>query len=1044
MTCFIALTAAANAYHASAQAKLVTISGVVTDENGEPLPGASVVVEETNSGQITDIDGKYKIRAYSNQNLVFSFIGFKNQSFMARSNRTLNVALQPDTKLLDEVVVVGYGTMKRSDLTGSVSSVSAKNLENFKTATVANALGGMVAGVNVTSVDGAPGSGFDIKIRGVGTITGDASPLYIVDGFEATDIDYLATQDIKSIEVLKDASACAIYGARAANGVVLVTTKSGHVGKPEISYNGSASYRILSKRLDVMTPYDFVDLQMELNPARYTGMYYRQGMDANGNPYKYQTLEDYIGVEGINWQDEAFRPTWSQSHDVSIRGGDKQTQYLASFSHFDEDGLFTNSGYKKNTARIKLDRQIFKWMKFSATVDYTNTVTTGVGTGGGMLSGILMYRPTGGVLTSDYELRYNAVDPLLDILGTASDYSYNPLINAENTQKDVSQDRWNAYASLNMQLGKYFSFRTSGNFGIQTSRANLFYRDGTSSADRGGGPYGESRTKRYMRYGITNQLVYTQTFAKKHRLQVTLGHETTYELNDELYGQAKDFPLDELGTDNLGLGAVPAQVTSSKYDKRRLSFFGRAFYSYDNRYMLTATVRGDASSVFAANNKWGCFPSFAFAWNMSNEKWLKDVAWLSNLKLRAGWGMVGNDRLTNYLSLSLYNSMKYGQGAQQITVLNPAHLANTNLKWESSMTTNIGVDAGFFKDRLNVTLDAFLKDSHDLLLKQDLALSTGFESQWQNVGQVRNKGIELSINSININRTNFSWTTDFNISFIRNTLVSLQSGKDYMLSDVWINSAFEGYKYISEVGSSIGNMYGYVFDGVYQDSDFIMHHDGSKHLKPGIADISEHYGKAVEPGVVKYKDVDGDGIITPNDRTAIGKGQPDFFGGMTNSFYIYGVDLSFMLQFTYGNNIFNAQRMVGNQTDLERSNMMGEVRNRWKPGNASNTVPSAKGIIRGDITSRFIEDGSFLRLKNVTIGYTFPHRWMRHAYITKLRVYATADNLFLLSKYSGYDPEVNMGKSPDVTQDKGNLMPGLDWGAYPKSKIFTVGVQLNF
>ena len=1036
ITCVIALAAAMNAYHASAQAKLVTISGVVTDEKGEPLPGASVVVDETKNGQITDIDGKYKIKAYSNQTLVFSFIGFKNQSFMARSNRTLNVALQPDTKLLDEVVVVGYGTMKRSDLTGSVSSVSAKALENFKTTTVANALGGMVAGVNVTSVDGAPGSGFDIKIRGVGTVTGDSSPLYIVDGFEVSDIDYLATQDIKSIEVLKDASACAIYGARAANGVVLVTTKSGHVGKPEISYNGSASYRILSKRLDVMTPYEFVDLQMELNPTRYTGMYYRAGIDANGNPYRFETLEDYIGVEGINWQEEAFRPTWSQSHDVSIRGGDKQTQYLASFSHFDEDGLFPTSGYTKNTARLKLDRQIFKWMRFSATVDYTNTLTTGVGTGGGMLSGIMLYRPTGGLGVSDYELRYNSVDPFVDILGSSSDYSYNPLVNADKTQKDVSQDRWNAYGSLNMQIGKYVSFRTSGNFSIQTSRNNLFYMDGSSSADRGGGPYGESRTRRYMRYGITNQLNYTQTFARKHRLQVTLGHETTYELTDELYGQAKDFPLDDLGTDNLGLGAVPASVTSSKSDKRRLSFFGRAFYSYDNRYMLTATVRGDASSVFASDYKWGCFPSFAFAWNMSQEKWLKDVAWLSNLKLRAGWGMVGNDRLTNYLSLSLYSSQKYGQGAHQITVLNPSHLANKSLKWESSMTTNLGVDAGFFKDRLNVTVDAFIKDSHDLLLKQDIAFSTGFESQWQNVGQIRNKGIELSINSININKTNFSWTTDFNISFIRNTLVSLQSGKNYMLSDVWINSAFNQEKYISRVGEPIGSMYGYVFDGVYQTSDFIMHHDGSMHLKPGVTDISERYDSPLVPGVVKYKDVDGDGVITPNDRTAIGNGQPDFFGGMTNSFYLYGVDFSFMFQFSYGNDVFNAQRMVGNQSDLERTNMMGEIRNRWRPGNASNTVPSAKGIIRGDVTSKFIEDASFLRLKNVTLGYTLPHKWMRSIYVTKLRIYATAENLFLLTRYSGYDPEVSMEKS--------NLMPGFDWGAYPKSKVFTLGLQVNF
>lgn len=1036
IACFIALMAAMNTFQASAQARLVTVTGTVTDENGDPLPGASVIVEETGAGVVTDIEGKYKVKACSNQNLVFSFIGFKNQSYVARSNRTLNVALQPDTKLLDEVVVVGYGTMKRSDLTGSVSSVSAKALENFKAASVAGALGGMVAGVNVTTIDGAPGSGFDIKIRGVGTVNGDSSPLYIVDGFEVSDIDYLATQDIKSIEVLKDASACAIYGARAANGVVLVTTKSGHVGKPEISYNGSASYRLLSKRLDVLTPYEFVDLQMEVNPTRYEGLYYRSGSDANGTPYRFQTLDDYIGVKGVDWQEEAFRPTWSQNHEFSIRGGDKQTQYLASFSHYDEDGIFANSGHKKTTARLKFNRQIFKWMSFSTTVDYTNTVTTGVGTGGGMLSGILMYRPTGGVLTSDYELRYNSVDPLLDILGTTSDYSYNPIINAEKTVKNNSQDRWNAYANLNIQIGKYFSFRTSGNFGLQTSRVNTFYQNGTSSADRGGGPYGDSKTRRYMRYGVTNQLTYNQLFQKNHKVNVTVGQEVTYEMDEDLYGQAKDFPLDDLGTDNLGLGAVPASVTSSKKDKTRLSFFGRAFYSYADKYLLTATVRADASSVFASKYKWGLFPSFAFAWNMSNEKWLKDVESISNMKLRAGWGMVGNDRITNYLSLALYSNLKYGQGSKQITVLNPCQIANPELRWEASMTTNLGVDMGFFKNRLNVTVDAFLKDSHDLLLAQDLALASGFETQWQNVGKVRNKGIEITINSINVNNANFSWSTDFNISFVKNTLVSLQSGKDYMLSKTSITSAFKAYDYISKVGDSLGSMYGYVFDGVYQTSDFVMDHSGKMRLKPGIPDISQHSGVDVAPGFVKYKDIDGDGVITTDDRTVIGNGQPLFFGGMTNSLYIYGVDLSFMFQYSYGNDVYNAQRMVGNQTDLERSNMMGEVRNRWKPTNASNTVPSAKGIIRGDVTSRFIEDGSFLRLKNLTIGYTLPHRVVRNIYVTKLRVYATAENLFLLTKYSGFDPEVSV--------DRTNLRPGLDWGAYPKSKVFTVGVELNF
>lgn len=398
--------------------------------------------------------------------------------------------------------------------------------------------------------------------------------------------------------------------------------------------------------------------------------------------------------------------------------------------------------------------------------------------------------------------------------------------------------------------------------------------------------------------------------------------------------------------------------------------------------------------------------------------------------------MVGNDRITNYLSLFLYDSAKLGVGAQQVTSLHPTQLPNPELKWEASATTNVGLDLGFFKNRLNITIDGFIKDSKDLLLSQDLTFVSGFASQWQNVGKIRNKGIELSINSINFNRKNFSWTTDFNISFIRNTLVSLQSGKDYMLSRSGINSSFSEYDYIAEVGKPIGSMYGYVFDGVYQSSDFEVHADGTMHLRPGVVDISEHAGKTVTPGFIKYKDIDGDGKITSDDRTAIGNGQPDWYGGITNNFYVYGVDISFMFQFNYGNDVYNAQRMFANQTDLEMQNMMGEVRNRWSVNNASNTVPSAKGYIRNDVCSRFIEDGSFLRLKNLTIGYTFPQKWMRKIYVSKLRVYASAENLFCLTKYSGYDPEVSMKTSP--------LMPSFDYGAYPRSKVITCGLELNF
>ncbi len=1035
---FIALTLLSVAV--SAQNKSIAVQGTVTDETGAPMPGTAVYVEGTQIGQITDEGGKYKIQVQSNGALVFSFLGYKEQVIPVLGMRQLNVRMEPDTELMEEIVVVGYGTMKRSDLTGAVSSVSAKSIENFKTASVADALGGMVAGVNITSTDGTPGSGFDIKIRGVGSVNNDSSPLYIVDGFEVDGLHYLANQDIASIEVLKDASAAAIYGARGANGVVLVTTKSGRPGRTQISYNGSASYRTLSKKLDLLTPYEYVDLQMELNPARYEGVYYRTGEDALGNPYKYQTMDDYIGVAGVDWQDQSFRPTWSQNHDLSVRGGNNDTQYLMSFSHFDEQGIFQTSDYAKNSVRLKLTQKLFKWATFNATVTYTNQKRGGVGTGGSMLSNILMYRPTGGVLTSDYDLRHNAVDPIAEELGVNTQY-YNPLVNAENTDKLYRVESFEGSAGLSIQLARFFSYKLSGYYNITTSRHDTFYKNGTSSADRGSGPYGSSDVARSHRYTITNQLVYNRLFQKKHKLTATLAHESYYRVNETFSAEAKDFPIDNIGVDNLGLGAAPSSINSSKADSRRLSFFARAFYSYNERYMLTATFRTDASSVFSSKNKWGFFPSFSAAWNISNESFLKGADWITNMKLRAGWGLVGNDRITNYLSLSLLNNFKYGVGGNQLITFSPSHLANEDLKWEASSTTNMGIDLGFFHDRLNITADAFLKDSKDLLLKQDLSFTSGFESQWQNVGKLRNKGIELTVNSININKKNFSWTTDFNISFIRNTLVSLNSDKDYILSRSGISSNFASYDYIAREGEPLGNMYGYVFDGVYQTSDFEMYADGSMHLKEGVADISEHYGAAVVPGVVKYKDISGpdgvpDGRITEDDRTIIGNGQPKGYGGISNSFLFYGIDFSFMLQFAWGNDIYNAQRMFACQSDLEMQNMMGEVRYRWAADYASNKVPSAKGIIRTDIYSRFIEDGSFLRLKNITLGYTLPSKWVRKIYLSKIRIYASAQNLFCLTKYSGYDPEVSMSSS--------NLMPGLDYGAYPKSRVWTVGAEINF
>lgn len=1014
----------------------ITVTGTVIDETDVPMIGVGVQEKGVASnGVITDIDGNFSISVAPDATLIFSYISYSTLEQKVDGQKVMNVQLNPDNTVLDEVVVIGYGTVKRSDLTGSVSSVSAKSIEDFKTGSVVEALGGQIAGVNITSADGTPGAGFDIKIRGVGTVNGESAPLFIVDGFEVSNIDFLANQDIQSVDVLKDASASAIYGARAANGVVLVTTKSGREGKPQVTYNGSASYRMLANKLDLLSPYEFVRLQTDINSAS-SGTYYKPGEDADGVAYAYQSAEDYnkAGV-GIDWQDEAFRPTWSQNHDVSVRGGAKGATYAVSFSHFDENGIFKNSGYAKNSARAKFNQKITQWLTMDLSVNYTSTKSTGVGTGGSLLSNLIRYRPTGGLNVSDYDLRYSPYDPGI----TGSDFNSaqnNPISQAENTDDTKKVDQWVANASFNFQFTKELSFKTSATYNMQVQRRDQFWHNGTSQAYRAGSEYGQTQFTKGLRWQNSNVLTYNKTFKKKHNLNLMVGHEISSNSSEYLLGQAKDFPFGDLGNDNLGIGATPSQVTTGKSDNMRLSFFARGFYSYDDRYMVNATVRADASTVFSKKNKWGIFPSFAAAWTISNEPFMENADWISLLKLRAGWGTVGNDRISNYLSLDLYSIGKYGVGSNQYTILTPKQIANQNLKWEGATTTNVGIDFNMFQNRLNISVEGFIKDTKDLLLAQNLAHVTGFDSQWQNIGKIRNKGIEITLNSINFSKKNFYWTTDFNISFIKNTLVALQDGTDYMLSRTGFNSNFSGYDYISYVGSALGDMYGYVYDGVYQYSDFNMTPDGGMVLKEGVTDITAHAGTAAKPGMTKYRDMDGDGVITTSDRAVIGNGQPDWFGGITNTFNFYGVDFSFMFQFSYGNDVYNATRMYCTQTKADKYNQLAETVDRWTPTNASDKVPSWDGYVPSELYSRFIEDGSYLRLKNITLGYTFPERLTKKIYVSRLRLYATAQNLFCLTKYSGYDPEVNTKSSP--------LMPSFDWGAYPKSRVFTFGLEIQF
>ncbi len=1024
-------------------AQRLNVKGTVIDETEQPLIGATVKVDGTNDAVVTDMDGSFSLKAKKGNKITVSYIGYLNKTFTFQGQNKITVRLVPDDKTLDEVVVVGYGTMKRSDLTGSLASVTSKDIEGYKSSSIAGALSGQIAGVQITQTDGAPGSGFNINIRGVGTLTGDNSPLYIVDGFQVDDISFLSDSDIESIEVLKDASSSAIYGSRAANGVILISTKQGKESKPTVTYKGSATYRHIAKKLSLLNPYEFIKLQGEID-TKYLNTYYQEGNNSDGEPYRYQSLNDFIGVNGIDWQDETFNPTWSTDHNISITGGNDKSKYSGSLSRYVEDGIFNNSGFNKTTGKIRYTNKLTRKVSLDMTFNYAQTNRKGVGTSAdtgrfNMLAQIISARPTAGNRMTDEELLNAFIDPTMLEDGNDNIAQVNPVLQTQNVTNKKRSEYWSANAAVNWEIIKGLTFRTAATYNTNNARADIFYSEQTKEAYRNGGnPYGSSQMQRDVRWVNSNTLTWKQK-KKKHSYDVMLGHEVSHKSSELLYGQAMDFPFDNLGNNNLGLGATPSKVNSDFSESSSLSFFARANYNYDNRYLFTATMRADGSTVFSKNNKWGYFPSFSAAWRVSEEKFMKDIKWISNMKVRFGWGLVGNDRIKNYLSLDLYSDAKYGVGNQLVTVLTPKQLRNSNLKWEASSTVNLGFDLSFLKNRLNVTADFFIKNTKDLLLAQSLAHVTGFDSQWQNVGKIQNKGIELSLNSTNIQTKDFTWQTNFNISFIRNELKSLASGVDAMYARSGFDSNFTSYDYIAKVGESLGLIYGYEFDGIYQYSDFNQTPDGKWILKDGVVNNSGYKTKDtdLEPGCVKYKDQDGDGEITTNDRTVIGNTLPKWYGGITNTFAFKGIDFSFMLQYSYGNDVYNATRLYSTQTRLGRRNMMAEVADRWSPTNASNLVPKYNGYISNDVYSRFVEDGSFLRLKNITLGYTLPRKWTQKFFVTKLRVYGSAQNLFCLTKYSGYDPEVSTASSNPMT-------PGLDWGAYPKSRIFTIGLDLQF
>nr|WP_294896696.1 TonB-dependent receptor [uncultured Pedobacter sp.] len=1018
----------------------IVVKGKILDNEGLPLPGVSVSVKNEKAATLTDINGNYSVSVEGKTSvIVFSFLGFTTQQVIVGERTIINLSLKPTSNSLNEVVVVGYGTVKKGDLTGSIGQVTMKDLQKAPVKSFDEALAGRLAGVQVSSTDGQPGSSFNIVIRGQNSLTQDNSPLYVIDGFpiESSDNNNINPADIESIEVLKDASATAIYGSRGANGVVIVTTKSGKKGDPKIDYNGNYGFRKNVKTMDLLSPYDFIAFQQELSPST-TDLLYLTG--------KGKTLADYKNVAGVNWQDQLFRNAPIQQHSIAMSGGTDATQYYVSGSLNDEKGTIINTGFKRYQGKITLTQKINPKLKAYFNANYSNYESNGIvptdGTNSAtnnLLYSTWGYRPISG---SGLDLTGVLLDPDID---GSNDYRINPIISSNNEVRVSTNNNLVVNTYGQYSINKNLTLRISGGITKNTIRNDRFNNSQTFYGNpfTSGGVNGVNGSVIYVensRWLNENTLTYHKVFNKVHDLNI-LGGITFQDNKYATYGSAAiQVPNESLGLNGLDEG-VPQSVTAGGASDRLNSYLTRVNYNYKSKYLLTASFRADGSSKFAKGNRWGYFPSASAAWRMSSENFMKNINFINDAKLRIGYGVTGNNRVGSFDYLSVLGQPT-GSPYAFNNVINlgaiPISLGNSDLKWETTSQANIGYDLGLFKDRINFTFDAYRKTTYDLLLDADLPYTTGYSNIFKNIGKVRNQGLEFTLNTQNIKTKNFNWSSSFNISFNKTKVLELSDNQESLSRAIgWDNSFSSTPLYLTKVGGPMGQFYGFVFDGIYQLTDFDVSPSGTYSLKGNVVDNGSARN-SIQPGDVKYKDINGDGVVNTKDQTIIGRGLPIHTGGFTNNFSYKQFDLNVFLQWSYGNDIYNANRMVfeGNALSKINLNQFASYADRWTPTNPSNTIPRVRGEGPKVYSSRVIEDGSYLRLKTVSLGYNFNDKITKKLKMKSLRVFASAQNLLTFTNYSGMDPEVSVRNSA--------LTPGFDYSAYPRARTIVFGLNTSF
>ena len=1035
-------------------AQNISVKGTVTDAEGAVI-GASVVVKGTTNGTITDFDGNFELNNVPAKGILqISFVGYQTAEIQVKGQTQFNVKLKEDAQMLQdvEVVAVGYGDVKRRDLTGSIAKADMDDLTKTPVSNVAEALGGRVAGVQVSSNDGGLGDNFNITIRGAGSLSQSTEPLYVIDGFpsEASGMSALNPNDIESIDFLKDASSTAIYGSRGANGVVIITTKKGSQGKVSVTYNGNLTISSVLNRMELMNGYDFVNLQKEIMDGVTTEVdgeilplfdhyYLKDGL----------TVEDYRRLPSFDWQDEVYRTAVSHNHHVSMQGGTSDLKYSASLSYSDKQGVIIASDLKKYQGRFNLS-QNFKNFKITANASYSSNVQNGANpaSSGSSASNALMYsiwayRP---VSPSGSDMMEELYDEDIDM---TNDYRFNPVLSARNELRRNTTNQLNANFAIEWEIIKNLKLKSSAGYigrdykreefnGTKTKTGNSHPSNSQSK-----GINARLQTTENRSYLNENTLSYV-FHKKKHNFNALLG--TTFQKNSSNYLSiiTEHITNESFGMAGLDKGAAPVIATSIG-ENTLMSYLGRFNYNYASKYYLTASMRADGSSKFAKGNRWGYFPSGSIAWAFSREKFIEEKAsWLSNGKLRFSWGLTGNNRIGDFDYLSQLvtdnNLYKYPWDGNFNLGYVMNKMANDKLKWETTEQYDWGLDLGFLNGKINLTMDFYIKNTRDLLLNADVPASSGYSKAMLNIGKLRNKGFELSLETTNIKNDKFTWTSNFNIAFNSNKIVALNDGQDHMLTKVtWDNQFNNVPAYISAVGKSAGQMYGFIYEGTYKYDDFNTTVDdkGVTHytLKEGIPYLGT---KDCQPGDPKYRNLNDDNVITDADRTAIGKGQPVHTGGFTNNFTYKGWDLNVFMQWSYGNDLWNANRLQFENPAMKRNkNMFASYNNRWTPENPNSNMVRAMAPagIAQQYSTLYIEDGSYLKLKNISLGYTFPKKMLTKTGLKSLRLYVSAENIATLTSYSGSDPE--------VSTRAGILNPGFDWSAYPRSFNASFGINVT-